>query len=671
MQESGKKQTYEELLEENRILRRRLLGFERTERELEQARKELTQTQAALEIERKRLQAVLKVLPVGVLIVDAEGKLLETNQEAINIWGNTPIVNNPGEYGQYKGWWADSGDPIAAEDWAAARALLKGESSVNEEVIIEAFDGKRKTVLNSAAPIYDEQNRLIGAVVAESDITRQAELRRQIDEERQNFYSLLMDAPAYIAVLNGPDLVFEFINEEGKKFYQNQDIIGKPLSEVRPEYIEQGVVSVIEQVYHTGEPFFTRERLLKYDRYNTGIMDQGYFDIVFQPIKDKNEQVTGIFAFGVEVTKQVEARKQIEGLFAELETIFEAIPDGIFVCNSQGELIRANESGLRMLGLPEVTSIESRAKLVNALKFSYPNNTPYEIEQTPINRALTGEIIKGFRARLTSLETGQEIHLRISAAPIRDNNGQIIGAVAANNDITALYQQEQEKDAFISVVAHELKTPITSIKGFTQLAISRLQRAGVNEREVEILTNVDKQANRLVTLINELNELSHFQTDKLELNYREFDLAELVRRTGDALQITTETHPIVLDLPKSLKIQGDPARLEQVLNNLIGNAIKYSPDGGSVTVTLRPEGEEVFLAVKDQGIGIPPQDRPHLFERFRRASNTKDYRVGGFGLGLYICSEIVRAHGGRLWLAESETDGSGSTFCLTLPRLRH
>lgn len=666
--ETGPVLNLQQLLEENRNLKARLLEFEQAQTELKLAQNQLTQTRAELDRERKRLQTVLEVLPIAIFISDPNGKLLQTNQEALNLWGPAPMVSSAEEYNQYKGWWPSNGKPLASEEWAMSRTLTRGERIFNEEVIIESFDGKRKTILNSAAPIYDENNQLIGGVVCEVDITTFARLRVQLEQERQHFYNLLMDIPAFISVLSGPDHRFEFINQQGLKFYGNQDILGKPLREVRPQVDEQAYLNLLDQVYQTGQPFHGKEMLLKFDRHNKGIMEQAYFNNVFQPLKDSQGQVSGVLVFAVEVTEQVQARQQLEALAAELETIIEAIPDGLFVSNTQQELTRINHTGLQMLGLSQPVAALPRQALLTTTSFTYPDNRPLEWDNLPLNQALQGKVIKGFRLKLTNQQNGQQIQLRASAAPIRNSTGKIIGAVAVDSDVTLLYQQEQEKDVFISVIAHELKTPVTSIRGFTQLVLTRLAQAGVKERELDLLNKVIKQADRLTSLINELNTINQVQQGKLHLHCQHFDLAELVRQVGAAMQITTETHPIILEIPQRLELEGDPTRLEQVLTNLVGNAIKYSPQGGSVTVSLKQGSNQALLIVSDQGIGIPAEDRPYLFERFRRASNVRNYQIGGFGLGLYISNQIVMAHGGRLWLAESKTENSqGSTFCLSLP----
>ena len=192
----------------------------------------------------------------------------------------------------------------------------------------------------------------------------------------------------------------------------------------------------------------------------------------------------------------------------------------------------------------------------------------------------------------------------------------------------------------------------------------------------------------MIELISDMLDTRRVQHGRLELQFRPFDFAALVRETAQALQATTNQHTIVVEAPPELIVTGDTHRLEQVLNNLLTNAIKYSPKGGAVEIKLEQRDGSAVVSVHDHGIGVPEQDRPNLFQPFHRASNVSLYAVAGFGLGLYLCSEIMKAHHGRLWLQDATAleepsaeeaweeqaansgatpPPNGSTFCISLP----
>ena len=244
-------------------------------------------------------------------------------------------------------------------------------------------------------------------------------------------------------------------------------------------------------------------------------------------------------------------------------------------------------------------------------------------------------------------------------------------AIVVHQDVTALKEAEQLKDEFIGIAAHELRTPLAILTGFVQTLLNQTARGKgpqLSEWQQQSLQGIDLATDRLVDLAEDLLDVTRVQAGRLELQREPTDLVALARRMLARRQLTTERHTLTLvtALPH-LVVHVDPRRIEQVLSNLIGNAIKYSPEGGAIEVTIRAEHEthEALLSVRDQGIGIPPYEQAQIFERFARAGNAQAYGIRGAGLGLYLCRELVEAHGGRIWLESVE--GQGSTFFVALP----
>ena len=226
---------------------------------------------------------------------------------------------------------------------------------------------------------------------------------------------------------------------------------------------------------------------------------------------------------------------------------------------------------------------------------------------------------------------------------------------------------DKQKDAFLGMASHELKTPITSIKAFTQVLLKRVEKAKLTEY-VYILKNVNTQTDRITQLINDLLNISHIESGKLILQKNKFDLGKLVGKTIADIQVTTETHMITQKGKVSGLIYGDENRIEQVLSNLLTNAIKYSPKGKEIVVTLSENNKESSVTVHDFGQGIAPRDQKKIFERFYRTRENEEKNISGFGLGLYISSEIIRRHKGKIWVTSSL--GKGSTFAFTIPRVK-
>ena len=238
--------------------------------------------------------------------------------------------------------------------------------------------------------------------------------------------------------------------------------------------------------------------------------------------------------------------------------------------------------------------------------------------------------------------------------------------------ITQSEEVNRAKDEFLSIASHELKTPITSIKGYSQALLRRARRVDGSavkpedwSRTVSQLAVIEQQASKLARMVDDLLDVTRAQTQRFQLNSAPADMVALTSHVIEQLQPTAR-HEISLsnDAPQ-IMVDMDENRIEQVLYNLISNAIKYSPDGQEVKVQLRLEGEEVVCAISDTGIGIPQDEQGMLFSRFYRASNASATRISGIGLGLYISSGIISQHGGRMWV-DSQV-GRGSTFYFSLP----
>jgi PAS domain S-box-containing protein len=251
-----------------------------------------------------------------------------------------------------------------------------------------------------------------------------------------------------------------------------------------------------------------------------------------------------------------------------------------------------------------------------------------------------------------------------------------VEAIVGNfRNVTVRKELERQKDEFVAVATHELKTPVTSIKGYAQLLRNRFRRAG-DEHSAALMETLDGQIDRLATLVGDLVDATKVEAGQLRLEPAPFALDDLIDETAAALQLTTDRHRIRREGRGGVEIVADRDRIGQVLTNLLSNAIKYSPEGGDVVVSAEAavaptpgdadSGEDaVTVCVRDRGIGIPAAEVERVFDRFYRIGGGHHSAPPGLGLGLYISAEIVRRHGGRIWAESAE--GEGSTFCMRLP----
>jgi signal transduction histidine kinase len=221
------------------------------------------------------------------------------------------------------------------------------------------------------------------------------------------------------------------------------------------------------------------------------------------------------------------------------------------------------------------------------------------------------------------------------------------------------------KDDLLSMTSHDLRTPLTVLRGQAQLMQRTLTRNTATPEQllnrVELIMN---QTDRLSDMLNRLLDLTKVEAGRLDLRLEPTDLVKLIRGTVEAVQGLSATHHITVKARSQLHGCWDSGRLAQVLQNLLTNAIKYSPEGGRIDVAATSDKRQVTVSVRDQGLGIPAEDLPQLFDRFYRVAGTRG--LEGSGLGLYICQGIISSHGGRIWAA-SEGPGRGSTFAFTLP----
>jgi signal transduction histidine kinase len=228
---------------------------------------------------------------------------------------------------------------------------------------------------------------------------------------------------------------------------------------------------------------------------------------------------------------------------------------------------------------------------------------------------------------------------------------------------------ERMRDSFLTVLAHELRTPLTALLGNAQMLLRRsLHDGDLSERAQRNVQVIVKQASRLNAMISLQLDISRLHTGRLQIERAVLDVGAIVRQIVEEFLPTVTNHTIVYTAPNTpLLVEGDELRLIQVLQNLVQNAIKYSPAGGVVRVRVEQHATTVQIAVSDTGIGIPQAELPHLFQRFYRASNVNEQHISGFGIGLYIVKELLSLHEGTVEVMSEE--GKGSTFTITLPLL--
>lgn len=247
-------------------------------------------------------------------------------------------------------------------------------------------------------------------------------------------------------------------------------------------------------------------------------------------------------------------------------------------------------------------------------------------------------------------------------------------ALVVHLDVTALKEAEQVKDDFIGIAAHELRNPLAVLKGFARTLVVQTERGNgppLADWQMEAVQGIEQATARLVELTEDLLDVTRLQAGRLELSIEPHDMVALIKRTVSRLQMTTSKHTLQVHIQTPYCVVSmDPRRTEQVLTNLLNNAIKYSPEGGIIDIFVAQSKQDgtAIVSVRDYGIGIPIQQHGRIFGRFARADNAQEYGIGGTGLGLYLSRELVERQAGRIWFESVE--GQGSTFFLAFPLFR-
>jgi len=366
-----------------------------------------------------------------------------------------------------------------------------------------------------------------------------------------------------------------------------------------------------------------------------------------------------------------EGQRHAEEQLAQLQVILDNLPAGVLV-------VAPPDAAVQMLNTTARETIFGPGAGLGALptpgshyRWQGSDGTALRRGQHPGIRALGGEVVENQQLGLVCADE-RVVPMLVQAAPLRDSDDRVVGAVVVFQDVSRLRAAEQIKDDFLSIVSHELRTPLTSIQGYSQLLESRLRGELAGEsKEMAHLRVIRSQVGRMRRLVDDLLDVSRIdRRGGVSIEPVDFDLAEEVREAVNRVGREHSDRRIEVDVPASLPVHADRDRIDQVLSNLLENAVKYSPEGGPIRVTAERRGPEVELLVADTGIGIPAEHRENVFERFYQADGAAGARrFGGLGLGLYISRAIIDAHGGRIWSAANREAGIGSVFGFRIPRV--
>lgn len=367
-----------------------------------------------------------------------------------------------------------------------------------------------------------------------------------------------------------------------------------------------------------------------------------------------------------ELTASLERRvaertEQLHRLQREQERLLSTVDFGIHGLDRDGKIFFENPAAAAMFGRNAREMIGQPAHAT--VHHSRADGTPYPQGDCPIYATLRDGATRRVKDEVFWRADGTSFPVAYTSTPLHDDAGNIAGALVAFRDVTFEREVERMKNEFVATVSHELRTPLASLLGFSELMLTRTLP---EEKTREFLGIIHRESQRLNTLINDFLDLQRIESGRVSYTLEPLDLAGLVREMA-ALFANDAQHPLTLDLPEDLPPPlGDRDRIRQVLQNLLSNAVKFSPAGGEIVIAARATGDGgVEVSVSDHGLGIPAEALPKLFGKFYRVDSSDRREIGGTGLGLALCKEIITAHQGRIWV-ESRL-GAGTTFRFTLP----
>lgn len=468
---------------------------------------------------------------------------------------------------------------------------------------------------------------------------------------------MIADAPVAIGVLTGQNLIIESANDKLLELWgKTIEVINQPLDVALPELEGQPFLGILANVLQTSIPFYGNELKVKLDR--NGVLEDVYFNFVYHPLKDLRGNAVSIMIVATEVTEQVLSRIQINTAEERLRLAVDAANMGSWFID------------------PETKALEYNTRLASI--FGYKDAKKMTYEQA------IGQVTEAFRPIITSeinkaIETGADydvvysqhrfyddkvIWLRSIGKITQDDKGEYTVFSGVVMDITEQKEDEQRKNDFISMVSHELKTPLTSMNGYLQMLTSKAKK-GDDAFAVSVLDKANKQTKKMTAMINGFLNMKRLETGKISIDKQTFDMAELVKEAEEESLATISSHQVIFAPVETTIVEADRDKIGQVINNLISNAVKYSPVGSTIHVACITLNNTAQVSVKDQGVGVTPEDQLRLFDRFYRVENKETESINGFGIGLYLCDEIIRRHAGKIWVESAL--GQGSAFYFAIP----
>ena len=575
--------------------------------------------------------------------------------------------------------WPDVWDTIEPE---LLHVLQTGKtvSFKDREFLLEAADGQLRPRWFSGcfSPIHDETGHVggvfnptletTGQVLAERENTRLlAQARGAAEQLRQMFDQ----APGFMSVQRGPEHVFEICNQAMYQIVGHRELVGKSAREAFPELAGQRYWELHDLVYATGKPFTGRAMPVRLQPAPGGPIKEIYIDLLYQPLFDADGSVMGIFTQGHDVTEQHRAMAALRQSEERFRLAMQSSSLGSFDLDVCTQRLDWTESACRMFGYDRA-AVPSLADAVGRI---HPDDRPGG--EAAIASALDPQGLGEYHARYRVIWLDGSLHWIEAVGPGKFAGegaercavrlaGVLWNVTERQQFIETLQQADAHKDEFLAMLAHELRNPLAPLTN----ALALLDRAEpLTERGRSTVALAQRQTRHLKLLVDDLLEASRVSRGKIELRREPMLIAIAVYQAVESVSAAIEARGQQLRVvapEEPVQIVADPVRVAQILENLLTNASKYTPEGGAIRVEVERRAAAVEIRVADNGIGIERAKMSQLFELFHQIDATLDRAQGGLGIGLALVKRLVELHGGTVGV-ESAGRAQGATFTVRLP----
>ena len=586
----------------------------------------------------------------------------------------TPVFDEHGEVEAVAGITRDiterkQGEESLARSSEELQAINEEMATSNEELVIT-----------------NDELLQIQQQLEEETSEKQAAIDR-LETSEQQVRSIVAAAPFPIGVYTGREMRILMANQAILDVWgKGSEVIGKTYHEVLPELAGQDIYQQLDNVFITGEPFHARNQ--RVDLMVDGRLQSFYFNYSFTPLHDADGQVYGVMNTAAELTDLVLAKQQVEQSEENLKAMIAQAPVAMCILSGPDHVITvANQLIAELWGKPQ-------ADIMNKPVFdALPDARGQGLEEVMKNVYQSGETFYASELPVSLVRHGQPevVYQNFVYQAYRDGAGLIRGVIAITIDVTEQVlarktieqseaelreiqrrleaeldtskQVQRQKDDFIGMASHELKTPLTSLTAIVQVANTKLKQSEDNFL-AGAMDKANQQVKRMTTMINGFLNVSRLESGKIHLEKQDFDLELLISDVIEEASLTASAHVIHFVRCAQRPVNADRDKIGSVISNFISNAVKYSPKGKNIKIACTTKDDRVIVSVKDEGMGIKPDDLDKIFDRYYRVETTHTRHIAGFGIGLYLSSEIIERHGGKVW-AESES-GVGSTFYFSL-----